>query len=52
VACIDLLMNNSDRIPLGFDNDGNAGNVLFALQATHVFALDTCVTSIALKVDC
>jgi hypothetical protein len=46
VAALDLCLNNSDRIPLGFDNDGNAGNVLFNSDLTHLLALDTTIQSI------
>jgi hypothetical protein len=46
VAVLDILVNNSDRMPVLWDNDGNAGNLLFG---DNVIAIDnTAVTLVRL----
>lgn len=47
IVAVDVLLNNSDRIPCGlWDNDGNARNVLLSSgEDGHVIAIDQTVTT-------
>jgi len=48
LAC-DVLINNYDRLPLIWENQGNPGNLIFRKEEegkTVVYAIDQCVTAI------
>jgi hypothetical protein len=48
MCAVDLVMNNWDRLPVGFDNDGNLGNVILEPSSSGsgvvCCAIDSCVT--------
>mmetsp|Transcript_10041 Transcript_10041/g.10958 ORF Transcript_10041/g.10958 Transcript_10041/m.10958 type:complete len:410 (+) Transcript_10041:73-1302(+) len=42
----DVLINNFDRCPLVWENDGNGGNIMFGPQLTGIYAIDSKATCI------
>ena len=41
LLALDVLVNNCDRLPLIWDNQGNAGNVMLGLHDGQVIAIDS-----------
>jgi len=46
VLAFDMLVNNWDRLPCIWDNDGNPNNILFSNDGASLAAIDTSITSI------
>ena len=42
----DVLLNNTDRIPLVASNDGNGGNLMFSTQDGSLISLDNGIVSL------
>jgi hypothetical protein len=37
-VCLDVLLNNQDRLPVAWDNEGNARNIMVAQLSEEVAA--------------
>merc|ERR1719436_646924 len=46
LMAFDMLINNFDRLPLAWSNDGNLGNVMLGASQGPVVGIDQCVTPI------
>jgi predicted amidohydrolase len=53
IMALDILLNNWDRLPLIWDNDGNGANIVFTTSGNQVkiFAIDQAITSILNEVE-
>ena len=47
LAALDVLLNNTDRIPLLAQNSGNAGNLMFSSVSGNIISLDNGIVSLS-----
>jgi len=46
LMAFDMLINNFDRMPLAWSNEGNLGNVMIASSSSFVVGIDQCIRAI------
>jgi hypothetical protein len=49
ILCFDVLINNWDRYPLIWKNDGNPNNIIYNTSSLEIFAIDSTISSIDKK---
>lgn len=51
ILLLDVLLNNLDRMPLIWDNEGNLENLLFSKETESVYAIDQAIYPVSKKLE-